>query len=77
MTTIFAKEKRVATESVAEVFSDSEVSVNSVPALGAPIKEKQFWFQRTRHRDLDATATQPSVFDDSETAEKYHPKSDW
>jgi len=77
MTTIFAKEKKVATESVAEVFSDSEVSVSGIPALGADVQEKQFWFQKTRRRDLDAIATQPSVFDDAESAEKYHPRSDW
>ena len=77
MTTIFVKEKKVPAESVTEVFSDSEVSVSGIPALGAPVKEKQFWFQRAGHRDLDAIATQPSVFDDAESAEKYHPKSEW
>ena len=77
MTTIFTKEKKVPTESVTEVLSDSDVSVSAIPPLGAAVQEKQFWFQRTRGRDLDAIATQPSVFDDAETAEKYHPKTDW
>jgi len=77
MTTIFAKEKKVASDTVAEVHSDSEGSLSSAPALGAPVQEKQFWWQRAGRRDIDAIATQPSVFDDPESAEKYHPKSDW
>jgi hypothetical protein len=77
MATVFTKDKKLATEGVTEVLSDSELSIDSIPALGAPVSEKQFWFQRTRARDVDAIATQPSVFDDVETAEKYHPRSDW
>ncbi len=46
-------------------------------ALGTPGEEKRFWFQRSRTvYDADALATQPSVFDDSETADEYRPGDD-
>ncbi|KZL74027.1 phthalate transporter [Colletotrichum tofieldiae] len=53
------------------------ISLEGAPPLGAPIEEKRFWFQRNKSYDPFATATQPSVFDDPDTAEKYHPRSDW
>lgn len=47
-------------------------------ALGIPAAEKRFWFQRsTALYDPDAVATQPSVFDDPETAEEYWPGDEW
>lgn len=47
-------------------------------ALGVPGTEKRFWFQRGKTSyDPDATATQPSVFDDPETREEYRPSDDW
>jgi hypothetical protein len=46
--------------------------------LGVPGEEQRFWFQRSKNRyDPDAIATQPSVFDDPETAEEYRPGDDW
>ena len=45
--------------------------------LGVPAKEKRFWFQRNKSYDATAIATQPSVFDDPDTAKEYHPPSTW
>jgi len=45
--------------------------------LGAPAEEKRFWFQRTKKYDPNAIATQPSVFDDPETAKEYYPPATW
>ncbi|KAH6884257.1 major facilitator superfamily transporter [Thelonectria olida] len=56
---------------------DSDTSSDSLPALGVPVEEKRFWFQRGRAYDPDSIATQPSVFDDPATADKYQPHSDW
>ena len=35
------------------------------------------WFRRRRKSELDGIATQPSVFDDPETAKHYQPREDW
>ncbi|KAI1469392.1 MFS general substrate transporter [Daldinia caldariorum] len=64
-------DKKTATESTISLDSDG------VPPLGAPKQEKRFWFQRTKDFDINAIATQPSVFDDPQTAEKYQPRDDW
>ncbi|KAK0621699.1 major facilitator superfamily domain-containing protein [Bombardia bombarda] len=57
--------------------SASTTSLSSLPTLGVPVEERRFWFQRATSYDPEAIATQPSVFDDPETAEKYQPRSDW
>ncbi|KAF6806740.1 transporter YIL166C-like protein 3 [Colletotrichum sojae] len=72
MATVLAKDpKRKGDESA------STLSLQGVPPLGAPKEEKRFWFQRDKHFDPFAVATQASVFDDPDTAEKYQPRSDW
>ncbi|KAF6826327.1 transporter YIL166C-like protein 3 [Colletotrichum musicola] len=72
MATVLAKDPtRKGDESV------STLSLQGVPPLGAPKEEKRFWFQRDKHFDPFAVATQASVFDDPDTAEKYHPRPDW
>lgn len=45
--------------------------------LGVPLHQKRFFWQRSKAYDPDATATLPSVFDDPDTADKYHPRPDW
>lgn len=40
--------------------SESEISVDSVPPLGAPVTEKTHLFQRGKGFDADAIATQVS-----------------
>jgi hypothetical protein len=46
-------------------------------ALGVPGGEQRFWFQRSKTvYDLNAIATQPSVFDD-ERLEAYRPGDEW
>jgi hypothetical protein len=45
--------------------------------LGVPAEEKRFWWQRNKTYDPNAIATQPSVFDDPDTAKEYQPPSTW
>jgi hypothetical protein len=54
------------------------IDADDIPPLGAPQDEKRFWWQRARSSyDGEATATQPSVYDDPETAKAYQPRADW
>ncbi|EFX04279.1 major facilitator superfamily transporter [Grosmannia clavigera kw1407] len=80
MSTTLAKEKGGAFSTVAHsssLDSDAQSSTGGVPELGAPVNTKQFWFQKARNYDPNAIATQRSVFDDAETADKYQPRTDW
>lgn len=57
---------------------DFQLSVTEVPPLGEPIdtRKKYFW-SKSKIVDLDAIATQPSVYDDPTLAKLYRPRSDW
>ncbi|KAL2421754.1 putative transporter [Exophiala dermatitidis] len=50
---------------------------HEIEPLGLPHHEKRFWFQRGQAYDPSAVATQPSVFDDPDTAKEYQPLPDW
>ncbi|KAI9733104.1 MAG: hypothetical protein M1834_003651 [Cirrosporium novae-zelandiae] len=52
-------------------------SEETLAPLSDPSAERRFWWQRSRNYDPDAIATQPSVFDDPETAKEYQPRPDW
>lgn len=99
MATVLARDKTVTAGRNPDSKLEPDISttsVNTVPPLGDPITEKQFWFQRaksygsdsiatqaslshipTRVGCLELTQTQPSVFDDPETAAQYQPRPDW
>ncbi|KAE8153848.1 MFS general substrate transporter [Aspergillus avenaceus] len=47
------------------------------PTLSDRTDGLRFWFQRSGNYDPNATATQPSVFDDPDLAEEYKPTPNW
>ena len=55
----------------------NEVHQGAALPLGVPAEEKRFWFQRTKGYDANAIATQPSVFDDPDSAKQYAPPARW
>ncbi|CAL1694579.1 unnamed protein product [Somion occarium] len=52
-------------------------STADIPALGAPVEYKRSLFSWGDKKDLDAIATQPSVFDDPLTLEAYRPPKEY
>ena len=56
-------------------FSPSS-SVVDIPPLGAPVEPGWSFFSRSK-KDLDAIATQPSVFDDPKSLETYRPPQEY
>lgn len=77
MTTLFSESlsKNAARESVSSV--NATDSSDDIAPLGQPDEERRFWFQRSKNFDPQAIATQPSVFDNPDTAKEYQPGADW
>ncbi|EIN13829.1 MFS general substrate transporter, partial [Punctularia strigosozonata HHB-11173 SS5] len=64
------------TTKAADIVSTDSESVKDIPPLGTPppTGTRNFWRRWKRQDiDLDAVATQPSVFDDPQTLEAYRP----
>ncbi|KAI0376673.1 MFS general substrate transporter [Hypomontagnella monticulosa] len=60
-----------------ELGPDEERIAYAVPPLGKPQVNKRFWFQRSEDYDPNDIATQPSVYDNPDTAAQYKPRDDW
>ncbi|KAI1505731.1 major facilitator superfamily domain-containing protein [Biscogniauxia marginata] len=56
---------------------EKKETVESVPSLGKPEEARRFWFQRTKEYDLNAIATQKSIYDVPDIAAQYTPRDDW
>ena len=55
MATVLAKFKTL--DEKIGTATTSTTSLSSIPALGIPVEEKRFWWQRAKAYDPDATAT--------------------
>ncbi|KAI1391690.1 MFS general substrate transporter [Hypoxylon trugodes] len=60
-----------------ELGPDEERIDNAIPPLGKPETHRRFWFQKSKHRNPDDIATQPSVYDNPDIAAQYKPHDDW
>ncbi|KAJ5952232.1 uncharacterized protein N7479_010645 [Penicillium vulpinum] len=78
MATVYTA-KKTPNESISVLKStdtDSSTSLEIAP-LGGPGEERRFWFQRGKGYNPEAVATQPSVYDNPDTAKEYQPRADW
>lgn len=77
MSTLYSESlsKKTAHESVSSIHASD--SSDHIAPLGEPGEERRFWFQRAKSYDPHAIATQPSVYDNPDTAKEYQPRADW
>ncbi|KAL9623143.1 MAG: hypothetical protein Q9160_002458 [Pyrenula sp. 1 TL-2023] len=67
-------------KTIAATPKTTSVSTSEVSAPLGTIEEAKnarFWFKRQTKYDPNAIATQPSVFDEPDTAKLYQPRDDW
>ncbi|ODM19681.1 hypothetical protein SI65_04666 [Aspergillus cristatus] len=70
--------KKTATQTVSSLSNETDRSSDrDVPALGEQGSGRRLWFQKGKKYDPDAIATQPSVYDNPDTAKEYRPRDDW
>jgi len=70
--------KKTATQTVSSLSNEADqFSDLGIPALGEHGSARRLWFQKGKYHNPDAIATQPSVYDNPDTAKEYRPRDDW
>lgn len=79
MATVYLSEQKKTPDERVSDLSDSQGHFvnDDIPPLGEPASERRFWFQRGKKYDPSGIATQPSVYDNLDTAKEYQPRADW
>lgn len=79
MATVYLSEQKKTPDERVSDLSDSQGHFvdEDIPPLGEPASERRFWFQRGKKYNPGAIATQPSVYDNPDTAKEYQPRADW
>lgn len=79
MTTVYQPWKARSTVSELDGVSESATTAVALSSdLGEPVvRTRKFFFQRKDRLDPEGIATQPSVYDNPETAKGYQPRDDW
>ncbi|KAL4905424.1 hypothetical protein BDW74DRAFT_167677 [Aspergillus multicolor] len=79
MSTVYQPWKARTTVSELDGISSSATTAIALSSdLGEPVvRTRKFFFQRKEKLDPEAIATQPSVYDNPETAKEYRPRDDW
>ena len=69
---------KTLSDTVSAVQNETDSSSDrEIAPLGEPSSGRRLWFQKGRKYDPDAIATQPSVYDNPNTAQEYQPGEDW
>ncbi|KAL2822697.1 major facilitator superfamily domain-containing protein [Aspergillus cavernicola] len=78
MSTVYQPSKARATVSELDGISDSATTAVALSSdLGEPVRSRKFFFQRGAKVDPESIATQPSVYDNPDTAKEYQPQDGW